>query len=64
MQNKGVIRLLAILLALASLYQLSFTWVTSRVKARAVEYANGDDLKEAKYLDSIGSKEVYNFFLD
>ncbi|MBR4214717.1 MAG: protein translocase subunit SecDF [Bacteroidales bacterium] len=62
MQNKGVIRLLAILLALASLYQLSFTWVTSRVRGKAVEYANGDELKEAKYLDSIGSKEVYNFF--
>ena len=62
MQNKGVIRLLAILLALASLYQLSFTWVTSRVRGKAAEYAKGDDVKEAKYLDSIGSKEVYNFF--
>ena len=62
MQNKGVIRLLAILLALASLYQLSFSWVTSRVRGNAAEYANGDETKEAKYLDSIGSKEVYNFF--
>ena len=62
MQNKGVIRLLAILLALASLYQLSFSWVTSRVRGNAAEYANGDEAKEAKYLDSIGSKEVYNFF--
>ena len=62
MQNKGVIRLLAILLALASLYQLSFTWVTSRVRGHAAEYAQGDEAKEAKYLDSIGSKEVYNFF--
>ena len=61
MQNKGVIRLLAILLALASLYQLSFSWVTSRVRGKAVEYAQGDEQKEAKYLDSIGSKEVYNF---
>ncbi|MCQ2974200.1 MAG: protein translocase subunit SecDF [Bacteroidales bacterium] len=61
MQNKGAIRLLAILLVLASLYQLSFSFVTSRVKSKAAAYAQGDEAKEAQYLDSIGSKEVYNF---
>lgn len=61
MQNKGAIRLFAILLALVSLYQLSFTWITNSVRNDAQEYANGDKLKEAKYLDSISGKEVYNF---
>ncbi len=32
MQNKGAITLLAIALALVSLYQLSFTWKTNRVE--------------------------------
>ena len=31
MQNKGAITLLAIALALVSLYQLSFTWKSTRV---------------------------------
>ncbi len=62
MQNKGAIRLLAIALALVSLFQLSFTWKTNSVRNDAIEYANGDPVKEYMYLDSIGSKEVYNFF--
>ena len=62
MQNKGVIRLIAILLALASLYQLSFSVVTSGVKSDAAKYAAGDPDKEAKYLDSMGNEVVYNFF--
>ncbi len=61
MQNKGAIRLLAILLALACIYQLSFTWKTNQVKSNAKEYANGDAAKEVYYLDSISGKEVYNF---
>ena len=62
MQNKGVIRLIAILLALASLYQLSFSVVTSGVKKDAAQFAAGDPNKEAKYLDSMGNEVVYNFF--
>lgn len=61
MQNKGAIRLVAIALALVSLYQLSFTFVTNSVRKDAVEYA-GDNLeKESAYLDSMGSEVVYNF---
>lgn len=61
MQNKGAIRLFAIALALVCLYQLSFTYVSSRVQKKAVEIARGDELKEVQYLDSISSETVYNF---
>ena len=61
MQSKGAIKLLAIALALVSLYQLSFTWVTNSVKKDAEEYAKGDLNKENAYLDSIANKGVYNF---
>lgn len=60
MQNKGAITVLAILLALVSLYQLSFTWKTNQVEKAAREYAQGDPAKERAYLDSIANKEVYN----
>lgn len=70
MQNKGAIKLFAIALALVSLYQLSFTFFTTRVENKAEEYAKnrapGDvelELKyERNYLDSMSSKVVYNFF--
>ncbi len=39
MQNKGAITVFAILLAIASIYQLSFTYVSSRVKNKAEKYA-------------------------
>lgn len=61
MQNKGAIRLFAILLAVVCLYQLSFTFVTKMVERDAEEYAQGDILKEGAYLDSISSETVYNF---
>ena len=61
MQNKGAITLLAIALALVSLYQLSFTWKTNRIEKAAKEFAQGNPDKEKAYLDSIANKEVYNF---
>lgn len=60
MQNKGAVRLLAIILALVCLYQLSFTWVTYRVEKKAKEYAKDNIQKEQHYLDSISDKIVYN----
>ena len=60
MQNKGAITLLAVALALVSLYQLSFTWKTSRVEKAAQEYAQGDPNKEKAYLDSIANQEIYS----
>ncbi|MFL5754654.1 MAG: protein translocase subunit SecD, partial [Bacteroidia bacterium] len=38
MQNKGAIKLFAILLALACLFYLSFTWVTRNIEAEAAAY--------------------------
>ncbi len=69
MQNKGAIRLFAILLALVSLYQLIFTYHARRVEKDAEEYAQmraGDNLEEVDdykyaYLDSMSNEVVYNF---
>ena len=55
MQNKAAIIVLAIALALVSIYQLSFTGATYMVKKEAREYAKGDLVKETKYLDSIAT---------
>lgn len=52
---------MAIAFALVSLYQLSFTWITSNVEATAEEIAKGDEQKKATYLDSISGEGVYNF---
>ena len=60
MQNKGLIKFFAILFALVSIYQLSFTFVASKVKSDAKSFAGGNPEKEAKYLDSIGKEKVFN----
>ena len=60
MQNKGLIKFFAILFALVSIYQLSFTFVASKVKNDAKSFANGNADKEVKYLDSIGKEKVFN----
>ncbi|WP_300285622.1 protein translocase subunit SecDF [uncultured Alistipes sp.] len=60
MQNKGALKLLAIALAIACAYQLSFTFVTQRVEKKAAEYAAGDAVKEQNYLDSVKAETVYN----
>src|SRR4051812_24170037 len=39
MQNKGAIKIFAILLALACIFYLSFTWVTRGVESDAAEFA-------------------------
>lgn len=41
MQNKGAIKLFAVLLALACIFYLSFTWVTAGVESDAKAYAEG-----------------------
>lgn len=60
MQNKGAIKFLAIMLALACLYQLSFTFVTRSVESKAHALAGGDASREMVYLDSLKSATVYN----
>src|SRR3954470_19318097 len=41
MQNKGAIKIFALLLTLACIFYLSFTWVTRGVESQASEYADG-----------------------
>lgn len=63
MQNKGAIRLFAILLALVSIYHLSFTWVTNSIRSDAEEFAQGDTTSKTRYLDSISSVKVYDLLI-
>ena len=62
MQNKGLIRLFAIIFSIVCLYQLSFTWFAKDVEKDAVIYAeenvvNSDNFQleklKKKYLDSL-----------
>jgi SecD/SecF fusion protein len=61
MRNKGAIKLVAILLALVCVYQLSFTFVTARIERKAAEYSKGDPTKKIFYKDSLAGVPVYNF---
>ena len=61
MQNKGAVRLLAIVFAAICLYQLTFTFFANKVERDAREYAQGDVQKERIYLDSMKNEVVYNF---
>lgn len=62
MQNKGLIWTFIVLLSLACLYQLSFTWVAAGVESDAKEISNGDPKAEERYLDSMSAVEVYPVF--
>ena len=59
MQNKGLVRLFAIALALVCIFYLSFSVVTSHYNNKAKEYAKGDKIKEYNYLDSLSSVIVW-----
>lgn len=76
MQNKGAIKFFAIAFALVCLFQLSFTYMASRVEKAASKYANnevvakiakdsakGNPLKEKMILDSL-VKVRENYYLD
>ena len=64
MQNKGVIKLLAVILAVFSLYQLSFSFVTRQVEKKAAEYAtNAESVKLAETLAD-GDQNAYDYLLD
>ena len=67
MQNKGLIKLFAILFGLVSLYQLSFTFLATKVENEAKVYAEtkvvDNDARqkatlEQKYLDSVANKDI------
>jgi len=59
MQNKGFIKVFAILLTLVCLFYLSFTAVTSYYNGKARKYANGDPKLEQEYLDSLSNEKVW-----
>ncbi len=62
MQNRGAIKFFAIAFALVCLYQLSFTFVTSRVEKKAKEYANNEiAVQEANKL--AGGNQVLETYL-
>ncbi len=62
MQNKGLIKFFAILFALVSIYQLTFTFVAKGVQDEAKAYAKGDADKELKYLKDQENKNVFSLF--
>ncbi|MCC8147117.1 MAG: protein translocase subunit SecDF [Bacteroidales bacterium] len=59
MQNKGLVKFLAIALTLVSLFYLSFTVVTNKYYKQAKEYAGGDPRLETQYLDSLAKEKVW-----
>ncbi|MDL2213582.1 protein translocase subunit SecDF, partial [Bacteroides sp. OttesenSCG-928-N06] len=59
MQNKGIVKVFAILLTLVCAFYLSFTFVTSHYANNAKKYANGDPAMEQHYLDSMANKKVW-----
>jgi len=60
MQGTGLIKFLVVVVTIACLYSLSFTFVTRKVERDAVAYAQGDMAKEKAYLDSMAGEVVYN----
>lgn len=73
MQNKGLIKLFALLFGLVSIYQLSYTFIASKLEGDAETYAITQiseaeedyvakrEALEASYLDSIGSNPVLGY---
>ena len=69
MQNKGLIRLFAIIFSIVCLYQLSFTWFAKNAEKDAVNYAESKSIEneptelvklQKRYLDSIGNDPLIN----
>ncbi|MEZ2415078.1 protein translocase subunit SecDF [Muriicola sp. E247] len=73
MQNKGLIKLFAFLFGIVSIYQLSYTFITSKLEDEAETFAAAKipstvdnyvaerEALEASYLDSIGDNPVLGF---
>ena len=55
MQNKGFVKVFAVLLTLVCLFYLSFSFVTRHHMSKAAEHPKG----EAHYLDSMQNEKVY-----
>ena len=59
MQNKGFVKVFALLLTLVCMFYLSFSFVTRHYNSKAAEYAGGDPVKESSYLDSLSTQKVW-----
>ena len=59
MQNKGFIKVFAVLLTLICVFYLSFSFVTRHYNHKAKEYAQGDSKLEQDYLDSLTNEKVW-----
>ncbi|MEP6262416.1 MAG: protein translocase subunit SecDF [Gillisia sp.] len=71
MQNKGLIKVFAILFGLVCIYQLSFTFIAASAESKAEEYAERTittnvenysvlrDQATQRYLDSIGDESIF-----
>lgn len=64
MQNKGVFRFLAILVALVCLFSLSFTLCTRNVEKKAVEYANSIEIDSLVNEMAKGNPAKVQFYTD
>ncbi|TXC81645.1 protein translocase subunit SecDF [Luteibaculum oceani] len=67
MQNKGAVWLLTILLGLACLYQISFSWVTSSYEKKAQKFAQSkvDSVRAGGQELSIGQADsIKNYYAD
>ena len=58
MQNKGFVKVFAVLLTLVCVFYLSFSFVTRHYNNKAKEIANGDPKVEQDYLDSLSNEKV------
>ena len=58
MQNKGFVKVFAVLLTLVCVFYLSFFFVTRHYTNKAKEIANGDPKVEQDYLDSLSNEKV------
>ena len=73
MQNNSLVKVFGVLFALVSIYQLSFTFISSSVESQAenfakqavsedtTNYLEARDEKITNYLDSIGNNSIYGF---
>ncbi len=59
MQNKGFVRVFAILLTLVCVFYLSFSFVTRHYTNKAKAIAAGDEKVEQDYLDSLANEKVW-----
>lgn len=72
MQNKGLVKLFAVLFGLVSIYQLSFTFKANQIEATAQEvainkipesdpdYRAKRSAEEANYLQAVATDTVFN----